>query len=252
VLVNPPENAAGINYALKCENGSLSAGAQCSVQIAKISISLRAEPQQTPVGKSALIGWVTTGMESCVISSPGQSDFTDRNANSKKTTGIATTSPITQTTDFYLNCKTVAGGTREEKVTVEAYQPGTVSASIEGRTNLQRGGQATIQWNFPNAPDVSAVALWIYSVEEQKTVALITGHRAKSGTYTWNIPNADDQCNASSSLVCGSDLIPGRAYEILATLYTPPNAGLGEFGNQNLPTPKFLDNPETRSFKFVQ
>lgn len=252
VLVDPPENAAGINYAIRCENGSLSAGAQCSVQIAKISISLRAEPQQTPVGKSALIGWVTTGMESCVVSSPGQSDFTDRNANSKKTTGIATTSPITQTTDFYLNCKTVSGSTREEKITVEAYLPGTVSSSVEGRTNVQRGGQATIEWNFPNAPDVSAVALWIYSVEEQKTVALITGHRAKSGTYTWNIPNADDPCNTSSSLVCGSDLIPGRPYEILATLYTPPNAGLGEFGNQNLPTPKFLDNPETRSFKFAQ
>lgn len=252
IIVNPPANAGGINYALKCENGSASAGAQCQVQIAKVSISLKASPEVTRIGDKALIGWVTTGMESCVVSSPDQQDFTDRNANNKRTSGIATTSPITSTSDFYLNCVTLTGSTREEMVTVEAYQPGTVTTSIENRTNVQRGQVATIQWSFPDAPDVSAVALWLFSVEDQKSVALIVGHKAKTGSYTWNLPEESEPCNSSSSLVCGTDLIPGRTYQVLASLYTPPNAGLGEFGDSSLPAPQFLDSPTTRSFKIQQ
>ncbi len=251
-IIAPPENANAANFALKCENGNLSAAAQCTVQIAKISVVLRAIPEKPRVGDTTLIGWVTTGMDSCVISSPDQADFTDRNASNKKPSGIATSSAITQKTDFYLNCKTVTGSTRQEKITVDAVTPGTVSSSIENRTNVALGSSATIRWNFPSAPDVSAVALWLYSVDDKRTVALISGHRAKAGTFTWNIPHADDACNSSSSVVCGSDLISGRTYQIMASLYTPPNASLGEFKDSSLPEPKFLDNPSTQSFNFAQ
>ena len=103
-----------------------------------------------------------------------------------------------------------------------------------------------------NAPAVSAVALWLYSVEDQKTVALILGHRSKSGTYTWTLPTADDACDSSSALVCGTDLIPGKSYAIIATLYTPPNAGLGDFHDATLPAPKFIDRPVTNSFQIAQ
>lgn len=251
-IENPPASAAGINYAVKCEDGTVTAGAQCSVQIAKVSISMRAEPEVVPVGKSALIGYVTTGMRSCVISSPDQPDFTDRNAGTSRTTGIATTSIMTEKSDFVLNCITVTGESREETITIDVYRPGTVSASIENRTDVVRGSSATLRWSFPDAPDLSAVALWLYNVEEEKTVALISGHRAKTGTLTWNIPTADDDCNMSSSIVCGSDLIPGATYAILASLYQPVNANLGEFNDPSLPEPKFIDNPISAAFKVVQ
>lgn len=250
--LNAPENAAGANFALKCENGSLSAAAQCTVQIAKVSISLRAEPEVASIGSRALIGWVTTGMESCTISSPDQPEFTDRNASRKTTAGIATTSPITADSNFVLNCKTLTGGFKQETVTVYAYTPGTVTASIENRADVRGGQRATIRWNFQDAPDVSAVALWLYSVEDKQTVALIAGHRAKAGTYEWDIPTANDPCNVNASNVCGIDLIPGRSYQILATLYAPPNAGLGEFDDPNLPEPVFIDSPITRSFRISQ
>jgi hypothetical protein len=250
--IDPPEGATGANYAIKCESNGVSSGAQCTVQIAKVSISLRAAPETVASGKQALIGWVTTGMKSCVVSSPDQADFTARNASLKNTSGVATSSPITQTTDFYLNCITVSGASREEKVTVHVYNPGTVSASIENDPSVARGTTATLQWSFPDAPDLSAVALWLYSIEDQKTVALIVGHKAKAGTYTWNMPAADAPCDTSSSIVCGSDLVPGRSYAVLATLYQPVNAGLGESGSQNLPQPQFLDNPKTASFRIGQ
>lgn len=251
-IVNAPANASGMNFALRCENGQVTAAAQCSVQLAKISISLRVVPERVRLGDPALIGWVTTGMESCVVSSPDQPEFTERNASIKKVSGIATSSPITEKTDFYLNCTTVTGGSKQEMITVDPYRIGTVSSSLENRTDLTRGSSASIQWSFPSAPDVSAVALWLYSVEDQRTVALISGRRAKAGAFSWNIPEADSSCNRSSSLVCGSDMIPGRSYQIIASLYTPPNASLGEFNDSTLPEPTFLDNPSTKSFKFAQ
>ncbi len=251
-LDDAPENAVGKNFAIKCEDGNVTAGAQCSVQLAKVSISLRAEPNPVKVGTSALIGWVTTGMKSCTVSSPDQEDFTARNASRTATAGIATTSPVVERSDFYVDCVTVTGENRQEKITLDAYRPGTISASIENRTDVVRGSEATLRWNFPDAPDASAVALWLYSVEEKKTVALITGHRSKTGTYSWSIPTEGEECDMSSSLVCGTDLIPGATYAILASLYQPVNANLGEVKDASLPEPKFIDNPISAAFKVVQ
>ncbi len=251
-IINAPEGATAANFTLRCENGQVTAGAQCSVQVAKVSISLRHVPEKVVEGEPALIGWVTTGMDSCTISSPDQPEFTARNASITKVAGIATSSPITGKTDFYLNCKTVTGGFREEKISLEPYRPGTVSSSIENRVDLVRGSSARIQWSFPSAPDVSAVALWLYNMEDKRTVALISGHHAKTGSLTWDIPEADSPCNTTSSLVCGSDLVPGRTYQIVASLYTPVNASLGEFNDPSLPEPRFLDNPATKTFRFAQ
>lgn len=251
-IIDAPESAGGINYAIRCEDGTVTAGAQCSVQIAKVSISLRASPTVVKTGESGLIGWVTTGMKSCVVSSPDQSDFTGRNAGVARTSGIATTSPMTEKSDFYLDCITVTGDAREEKITVDVYRPGSVSASIENRSDVVRGSTATIRWSFPDAPDVSAVALWLYSVADKKTVALISGHRAKTGTYSWDLPTEDDACNKSSSIACGTDLIPGGTYAILASLYQPVNANLGEFSDRSLPEPKFIDNPISAAFKIAR
>lgn len=247
-VINAPANASAANFALQCQNAEASSAAQCTVQIAKMSIMLRAAPATAPIGGTTLIGWVTSGMESCIVSSPDQPDFTARNSGNARTSGIATSSPLTGPTDFYLNCTSLTGQEREEKITVG--QPGTVFTSIDTRTNVQRGTRATITWNFPSAPDVSAVALWLFSVEDDQTVALISGHRAKAGTYAWDIPNEYDPCNSSSSLVCGTDLIPGRTYKVLATLYTPVNAQLGEFNDSSLPEPLYLDTPLSAQFKF--
>jgi hypothetical protein len=191
-------------------------------------------------------------MKSCTVSSPDQEDFTARNASRTATAGIATTSPVVERSDFYVDCVTVTGENRQEKITLDAYRPGTISASIENRTDVVRGSEATLRWNFPDAPDASAVALWLYSVEEKKTVALITGHRSKTGTYSWSIPTEGEECDMSSSLVCGTDLIPGATYAILASLYQPVNANLGEVKDASLPEPKFIDNPISAAFKVVQ
>ena len=56
----------------------------------------------------------------------------------------------------------------------------------------------------------------------------------------------------SSSIVCGTDLIPGATYAVLASLYQPVNANLGEFNDPSLPEPKFIDNPTTAAFKVAQ
>jgi hypothetical protein len=75
-------------------------------------------PKIVKSGDSALIGWVTAGMQSCVVSSPDDHDFTGRNANNTSPSGAATTSPITATSNYRLDCTTLAGGTKTATTTV--------------------------------------------------------------------------------------------------------------------------------------
>ena len=50
--------------------------------------------------------------------------------------------------------------------------------------------------------------------------ALIADGLAASSTYAWQLPTATSTCDATSNMVCGTDLIPGRSYGIEAALYT--------------------------------
>lgn len=104
-------------------NGTqLTTSAQCSVNVNNPTIVLVANPSSVTSGASSAIGWVTTGMQSCVISSPTLPDFTLANASSTSVNGVATTTALTaSTTVFALNCQTLGGGTKMATTSVTTY-----------------------------------------------------------------------------------------------------------------------------------
>src|SRR5674476_336580 len=72
----PPKGTNTATYSLTCTNvvysstaNAQTAGAQCSVQVNTPSIVLVANPKTVQSGATSQIGWVTSGMQSCVISS---------------------------------------------------------------------------------------------------------------------------------------------------------------------------------------
>ena len=121
---------AGINvatYGLTCsgeqDRGAASAHAQCAIQISRPSIVLVANPKTVQSGETSLLGWITSGMQSCVISSPQQDDFTARNASNTSPNGTAETSPVTTLSTFILHCETLGGSTKEASTTIAAFSP---------------------------------------------------------------------------------------------------------------------------------
>lgn len=114
----PPAGTNTATYGLACNNGGVTGGAQCSVQVAVPTIVLVANPKTVHSGDTSLIGWITTGMQSCVVSSPDDSSFTSRNSSNTSVAGAATTSPITAAIGYLLHCQTVGGGTRDATTTV--------------------------------------------------------------------------------------------------------------------------------------
>jgi hypothetical protein len=116
------EPAAGTRtniFSITCKGPTQqTASAQCTVQVAKPSIVLVANPKDVESGEASAIGWITSGMRSCVISSPDRADFTERNAANTSVSGTVTTPPITQDTRFLLTCETHGGGAREAGVSV--------------------------------------------------------------------------------------------------------------------------------------
>ena len=117
-LAAPPLGTNVVSFGLTCSNKGLTAHASCEVQVAKPAIVLVANPKSVESGSTSQIGWVTSGMEECVVSSPQQSDFTARNADLTNVNGTAETSPVTQATTILLTCTTLGGNTREATTTV--------------------------------------------------------------------------------------------------------------------------------------
>ena len=118
IITTPPAGTNTATYTLSCVNTPSTGtpqttGAQCNVTINKPSIVLVANPSVVTSGSATAIGWVTTGMSSCVVSSPTLPDFTAANAGFTNVNGVATTSALTaSSTVFALNCQTLGGGTR--------------------------------------------------------------------------------------------------------------------------------------------
>ncbi|HUO50418.1 MAG TPA: Ser-Thr-rich GPI-anchored membrane family protein, partial [Candidatus Paceibacterota bacterium] len=232
VVPQPPANTNTATYRLACSNAQgQTAGAQCSVQINQPSIVLVANPAQVPTGQTTTIGWVTAGMQSCVVSSPTDTSFTAQNASNKSVGGMATTNPITQATEYDLTCTTIGGQTTTASTTVKIGASATtqnvqVTSSADART-VNHGDTVTIQWQSQNAPSNSAVALWLVDLHTQAASALIAGQEPTSGSYQWTIPATGSSCNTNSPIACASDLLAGNSYGIEAAVYQPANAFLG-------------------------
>lgn len=228
-----------ITYGITCSQQGVMTSAQCSVKIASSTITLKANPAAVPRAATTTVGWTTTDMRECTASSPQMPDFTERNADRKHTNAIVATPPITEDADIVLRCTTLSGTVKIATTTIYVLRQGSVTSSIEGKT-VSRGSDATIQWQFIDELDVSAVSLWLYDVQEGRPVALIARNRAAQGIYAWEMPHAGDQCPTDSADVCAKHLVPGRAYAIQAALYTPPNAYLGGMRAPGTPDPAYL------------
>ncbi|MEK9154180.1 MAG: hypothetical protein AAB798_01785 [Patescibacteria group bacterium] len=126
VLSAPIGGTNTANFGLTCTKEGRSGSTQCSVQVGKPGIVLVANPKSVKSGKTSALGWVTAGMQSCIISSPNLPEFTSQNASQTSVNGTATTPPLsannsaTNTYNFLLNCTTLGGGTKQASTTVTA------------------------------------------------------------------------------------------------------------------------------------
>ncbi|HVM73422.1 MAG TPA: hypothetical protein VMU13_00900 [Candidatus Paceibacterota bacterium] len=260
VITAPPPGNNTASYTLTCLNQSLTASAQCAIQINQPSIVLVANPNVVTSGSASAIGWVTSGMKSCIISSPDSSSFTSANASNTSVNGIATTSALTAPMTVALNCTTINGGTRQATATItigtstaatgSGSEAVTVSATDNGATStIAHGDNETITWNSVNPPSGSAMSLWLVNNQTQKTQAVIAGGLAPNGVYTWHVPAVGATCNANASNVCDTDLVAGGSYAIEAVLYTPSNAYVGDGTEPNNPIqPTYGNSGVTNSF----
>lgn len=236
-ITTPPSGANTANYGITCDNSGQTASAQCSVQVNQPAIDLVANPQSVSNGGKATIGWVTAGMQSCVISSPDDANFTSANASNQSVSGVAQTDAITASTEFDLTCQTLGGQTKTAKTIITVGSGSSASAtstasvsvnsSVDGAT-ANHGGSVTVTWQSSNAPSGSALALWLIDVNTEEATALITGDQQVNGTYQWQIPAVGSSCNSNSDDACASDLVAGDSYGIEAAVYTPSDANLGD------------------------
>lgn len=118
-VASPTPGSTSVKYGLTCSKDGQTDSAECTVNVNKPSIVLVANPKNIKSGETSTIGWVTGAMESCIVSSPTLTSFTNENKNNTSTSGVAKTPGLTQNTKFVLSCTTKAGGTKTAETTVE-------------------------------------------------------------------------------------------------------------------------------------
>jgi hypothetical protein len=181
-------------------------------------------------GESSTIGWLTSGMQKCVVSSPDMPDFTAANASNTSVNGMATTSPLTDPARILLTCTTIGGATKSATTTVSVVGKDDpdmdtfsldVSSTLDGSSNVKRGSSGTFTWSTVAAPGDARLSLWLYDVRLGVSTVLIKDDLPVNGTFSWTLPKPGDACDDSDIVVCASDLVPGRTYGVEADLYRP-------------------------------
>ena len=116
----PGDGSNRVIYTLTCTKGDTNppqtASATCDVQTGRPSIVLVAVPHKVPKGEQATIGWVTSGMETCVVSDPDFPVWTEEQAKHKDKNGGVVTPAITQDTTVFLTCQTVGGASKQSSI----------------------------------------------------------------------------------------------------------------------------------------
>lgn len=115
-----PQGTNTATYALTCTQGAQTSGAQCSIQVARPSIILVANPGTIARGATSLLGWLTVGMKNCRISSTDDPAFTAQNLSNTSVNGTATTLASSNTKGYLLHCETLAGGVKDATISVVA------------------------------------------------------------------------------------------------------------------------------------
>lgn len=123
-----PSGGTSVTYSLTCTNGSATpnttASAQCVVQVGIPTIVMVATPEKIAksetddIKRKSTIGWVTSGMQSCVVSNTDFSNWTSQQAGNTSVSGGVASPVITQDTTFLLTCQTLAGTTATSSVKV--------------------------------------------------------------------------------------------------------------------------------------
>lgn len=127
--VQKPGSGTTITYGLTCTNASvtpaLTASEQCTVRVASPTIVLVATPEKIVQSEAdeekrkSTIGWVTSGMQKCTISSPDFATWSEQQAGNTSVAG-AVVSPVIPPTgaQFNLGCTTLGGTTATSSVRV--------------------------------------------------------------------------------------------------------------------------------------
>ncbi|MBI2613141.1 hypothetical protein HYW59_05065 [Candidatus Kaiserbacteria bacterium] len=111
-------------------------------------IALVANPSTISASSTSLLGWVTVGMQSCLISSPAQPAFTAEHANNTSVSGTARTPPLATSTPFVLTCKTAGGDTKAATTTVNVtvassnVQESQLASAVLAQLNQRKAGTA--------------------------------------------------------------------------------------------------------------
>jgi hypothetical protein len=128
IIQKPTDGTNSVTYAVTCTNANASpvttASAQCSVSVGNAAIVLVATPEKIAktetedLKRKSTIGWVTSGMQSCVISNTDFADWTTAQAGNTSISGAAVSPIITTDTTFKLTCQTLGGAIASSTVKV--------------------------------------------------------------------------------------------------------------------------------------
>lgn len=121
-IQRPPLGTDTVSYGLTCRAASgQTAANKCDIRINVPSIVIVATPRDIDANGNATLGWITSGMDSCVIGSPDPdlTAFNNENKGNTSVSGTVRTPSLDEDTKFVLTCTTKSGQTKSASVIVD-------------------------------------------------------------------------------------------------------------------------------------
>lgn len=143
---------ATTTFTVTCVGDGGSASASVTVEVApRPTVTLTAEPKSVLPGETVVLSWTSADATTCTAS--------DGWTGSRGPGGSETTSALTQTTSFTLQCSG-AGGNRSETIAVIVATSLPAIEMVAAESLIQMGTFAEVRWSAASAAECVAVGDW--------------------------------------------------------------------------------------------
>ncbi len=144
-------------YAITCSNSTGQSSAQATVTVIAAltqnpTVTLTANPSNVNLGQSSVLSWSSTNATSCYASGAW--------SGTKSTSGLESTSSLTQQINtFYITCSG-AGGTANAQTTVSVSSPMPNVNLSANPASINQGQSSVLSWNSNNATSCYGSGGW--------------------------------------------------------------------------------------------
>lgn len=186
------------------------------------TLTFSASPTTLVEGQTSLLTWEARNALVCYFDAGTDSQQYAQVLDMK---GVVAVGSVLHSTNTYtIFCYSADGQVVSKSVVVTVAKP-TIAFQGAVPATIVPGKSFTLSWSSSNVPADSAVVLSLVNSQTGVNLGVIARQQPTTGSYLWTVPNTTSLCPDCGGI---QGIPPPGTYKVVAKLYTPTNAWLGD------------------------